>query len=386
MKSGLFRQFLDAYESGEKSAPELTECCMEQIRLRDADLRAWVEVAPQPPLSSGALDGIPFGVKDIIETRDLPTQYGSPLFAGRYGGTEAGLVTALRQRGAVLLGKTQTTAFAYYDAPPTRNPLNRAHTPGGSSSGSAAAVAAGMVPVALGTQTQGSILRPASFCGICGFKPTFGLLPVDGILPFAPSLDTPGFFTQTADDMHLFWQRFGNPINIVAPRRLGSLQRSAPTIEGWRVDEVELPFAENDILAAVQLINAYEGARTHRDLWLQNGDRLGPKLSQLVFDGLKIGDGAYSKALATLVDARIVGTDLYRDYPVLLSAAAMGPAPRGLESTGDPRRNAPWTGLHGPAIAIPVPGTGLPVGLQLTAAIGNDDLLVETARLVEAAL
>ena len=191
MKSGLFRQFLEALESGEKSAPELTEYCLEQIRLRDADLRAWVEVAPQPPLSSGVLDGIPFGVKDIIETRNLRTQYGSPLFAGRYGGTEAGLVTALRQRGAVLLGKTQTTAFAYYDAPPTRNPLNPAHTPGGSSSGSAAAVAAGMVPLALGTQTQGSILRPASFCGICGFKPTFGLLPTGGILPFAPSLDTP---------------------------------------------------------------------------------------------------------------------------------------------------------------------------------------------------
>ena len=384
--SGLFRQFLQALESGDKSAHELTAYCLAQIRLHDGELRAWVEVAPQPPLSGGALAGIPFGAKDIFETRDLRTQYGSPLFAGRYGGTEAPLVTTLRQCGAILMGKTQTTAFAYYDAPPTRNPLNLAHTPGGSSSGSAAAVSAGMVPLALGTQTQGSILRPASYCGICGFKPTFGLLPTGGILPFAPSLDTAGFFTQTADDMHLFWQRFRNSTNVITPNRLGSLLRPTPIIAGWPVDSVELPFAEQDILSAVQLINAYEGARTHRDLWLKNGDRLGSKLSQLVSTGLKIRESAYRQALATLANAREAIAELYRQYPVLLSAAATGPAPRGLESTGDPRKNAPWTGLYGPAIAIPVPGDGLPVGLQLTAAIGNDDLLVWTARLVEAAL
>ncbi len=385
-RSGLLRQFLRAMDSGEMSAPDLTEYSLQQIRLRDATLRAWVEVAPQPALASGPLDGIPFGAKDIFETRDLHTQFGSPLFSGRYGGTEAELITALRQLGAVLLGKTQTTAFAYYDAPPTRNPLNPAHTPGGSSSGSAAAVAAGMVPLALGTQTQGSILRPASFCGICGFKPTYGLLPTGGILPFAPSLDTPGFFTQTADDMQLFWQRFANPERKAQTSRLGSLLHPAPTLKGWQVDEVELPFAEKDILTAVQSINAYEGARTHRDLWLKHGEGLGPKLSQLVSDGLKIGEIVYQKALATLTSARVEIAVLYRQYPVLLSAAATGPAPRGLESTGDPRKNAPWTGLHGPAIAIPVPGTGLPIGLQLTAAIGNDDFLVQIARLVEAAL
>jgi len=386
MKSGLLRQFLEFFESGEKSGPELIEFCLQQIRSRDAEIHAWVEVAPQPPLSGGALDGIPFGVKDIIDTKDFHTQYGSPLFAGRRSSTDADLVTALRNRGAVLLGKTQTTAFAYYDAPPTRNPLNLAHTPGGSSSGSAAAVAAGMTPLALGTQTQGSILRPASFCGICGFKPTFGLLPTAGILPFAPSLDTPGFLTQTADDMHLLWQRLGNPINIVASRRLGSLQRPAPVVAGWRVDEVDLPFAETDVLSAVQLINAYEGSRTHRDLWIQHGEAIGPKLSQLISDGLTIGDAPYRNALDILEHARVAIADLYREYPVLLSDAATGPAPLGLESTGDPCKNAPWTGLHGPAIAIPVPGNGLRVGLQLTAAIGNDDVLLETARLVEAAL
>jgi Asp-tRNA(Asn)/Glu-tRNA(Gln) amidotransferase A subunit family amidase len=386
MKPGLLGRFIELFESGEKSARELTEYCLDQIVLSDSNLHAWVEVDPQPPLSSGALDAIPFGAKDIFETTELGTRYGSSLFAGRKGDTEAGLITSLRQRGAVLLGKTHTAAFAYYDPPPTRNPLNPAHTPGGSSSGSAAAVAAGMVPFSLGTQTQGSILRPASYCGICGFKPTYGLLPTSGILPFAPSFDTPGLFTQTAEDMHLLWQRLGNPINIVAPRRLGSVQGPAPPLPGWLVDDIELPFKLNDILLSVQLINAYEGARTHRDLWLQHGDRLGPKLSQLVCDGLKIADGAYETALGTLAYARTSIADVYREYPVLVSPAATGPAPLGLESTGDPRMNAPWTGLHGPAIAIPVPGAGLPVGLQLTAAIGNDDLLVETARLVEAAL
>ncbi|MEO8129771.1 MAG: amidase [Bryobacteraceae bacterium] len=386
MKSGLFRRFVESFESGEKSVAELVASCLELIHAHDTDIHAWVAVEPRPPLSSGPLDAIPFGVKDIIDTQDFHTQYGSPLFAGRTAAADAPLVKILRERGGILLGKTQTTAFAYYDAPPTRNPLNLAHTPGGSSSGSAAAVAAGMVPLALGTQTQGSILRPASYCGICGFKPTFGTLPTEGILPFAPSLDSPGFFTQTADDMHLFWQRFGKPINIVTPRRLGSLQRPAPAIEGWRVDEIDLPFSESDILATVRLINAYEGSRTHRDLWQEFGERIGPKLSQLVSDGLEISDSHYRKALDVLEHARIAIADLYREYPVLLSDAATGPAPVGLESTGDPSRNAPWTGLHGPAIAIPVPGDGLPVGLQLTAAIGNDDLLLETARLLEAAL
>ena len=186
--------------------------------------------------------------------------------------------------------------------------------------------------------------------------------------------------------MHLLWQRFANHANVAGPRRLGSLQRPTQIIAGWQVQDVELPFAEKEILFAVQLINAYEGARTHRDLWSQNGDRLGPKLSQLVSDGLKIAESAYRKALGTLAEARVAIAGLYRDYPVLLSAAATGPAPRGLESTGDPSRNAPWTGLHGPAMAISVPGSGMPVGLQLTAAMGKDDLLVETARLVEAAL
>ena len=148
------------------------QSCLERIRALDPSIHAWVQVAPQEPVGDGPLAGIPFGAKDIIETRGLVTQYGSPIYEGRIGVSDAAIIGELRTRGAILMGKTHTTAFAYRTPAPTRNPHNLQHTPGGSSSGSAAAVAAGMVPIALGTQTQGSVLRPASFCGIAGFKPT----------------------------------------------------------------------------------------------------------------------------------------------------------------------------------------------------------------------
>jgi hypothetical protein len=162
---------------------------VERIRAMDVSIQAWVQVQPQRPTGDGALSEIPFGVKDIIETKGLATEYGSPVYKGRIGTADAAIVRQLRQRGGVLLGKTQCAAFAYRTPPPTHNPRDLAHTPGGSSSGSAAAVAAGMVPVALGTQTVGSVLRPASFCGVIGFKASYGLLPMDGVLPLAKSLD-----------------------------------------------------------------------------------------------------------------------------------------------------------------------------------------------------
>src|SRR5262245_18143734 len=178
--------------------PDSVAAARDAYGATEAMIHAWVEVNPQPPLGDGPLNGIPFGVKDIFETTMLRTEYGSPLYRSRRGSCDAAIVSNLRELGAVLFGKTHTTAFAYFDAAPTRNPRNPAHTPGGSSSGSAAAVAAGVVPFALGSQTMGSIIRPASFCGITGFKPTFGTLPVDGVLPFAPSVDTVGLLAENA--------------------------------------------------------------------------------------------------------------------------------------------------------------------------------------------
>ena len=365
-------------------------------RIRDLDpqIRAWVEVAPQPPLASGPLDGVPFGVKDIFETRGLATEYGSPLYAGRKGDTDAALVTMLRRRGAILLGKTQTTAFAYYDPAPTRNPRNVAHTPGGSSSGSAAAVAAGMVPFALGTQTQGSIIRPASYCGICGFKPTYGLLPLAGALPFAPSLDTAGLFAPTSAEMRWLWEKTGYPIAAEPPRVMayGAGLNVEPPMQaayenalarlraaGIRLNAVDLSEEYAVLLAAVRVINAYEGARTHEERYRRHGVKIGMKLAQLVEEGLRIPSEMVLAAIQRVSESRERAASLFAQYPVVLTPAATGPAPLGLESTGDPRMNSPWTALGVPAVSVPMPAEGLPLGLQVTAAAGHDAAALSAA-------
>src|SRR5205823_4018055 len=194
-----------------KARADALQPCLDFIRASDPSIRAWVQVQPERPTGSGKLSGIPFGAKDIIETRGLATEYGSPIYKGRVGSVDAAIVQELRNRGAILMGKTHTAAFAYKDPGPTRNPRNPEHTPGGSSSGSAAAVAAGMAPFALGTQTGGSVLRPASFCGVTGFKASYGVLPLDGVLQYSKSLDTLGFFTHTPGDMLLLWEALDRP-------------------------------------------------------------------------------------------------------------------------------------------------------------------------------
>ena len=186
---------------------------IERIDCIDPAILAWVRVVPQWPTADGPLCDIPFGVKDIIETANLATEYGSPLYEGHQGTADADIVRRLRSLGAILLGKTATAAFACRTPAATRNPRNPAHTPGGSSSGLAAAVAASMVPFAVGTQTHGSVLRPASFCGVTGFKPTYGLLSTEGVLPVARTLDTLGLFTHTPEGMCLLWESMGYPVS-----------------------------------------------------------------------------------------------------------------------------------------------------------------------------
>src|SRR5579864_7772498 len=195
----------DWIEADREARRRGVEQCLARIRELEPSIHAWVRVEPVPPTGDGPLSGIPYGAKDILETRSLPTEYGSPLYRGRIGGEDAALIRELSSRGSLLLGKTVTAAFAYKTPGPTRNPRNLEHTPGGSSSGSAAAVAAGMVPFTVGHQTRGSIIRPASYCGVTGFKPTYNLLPTAGVLPGAASLDTLGFFTHTAADMIALW-------------------------------------------------------------------------------------------------------------------------------------------------------------------------------------
>lgn len=388
----MLRRFIESLEAGEKTERELLDLCLQRIREREPELQAWVEVKPQPALGEGPLRGIPFGVKDIFETAGLATEYGSPLYKGRKGEKDAALVRMLRERGAVMVGKTQTTAFAYFDPAPTRNPRNPRHTPGGSSSGSAAAVAVGMVPFALGTQTQGSVIRPASFCGVVGFKPTRGVLPLEGVLPFAPSLDTAGLFTQTADDMKLLWERMGYAVAREGAKRLGAAEELLAGVEPVMektfraavkrlgAERIELPPKFREVLPATRLINDYEGARTHHQRWREHGEKIGRKLAELVERGLQIPPEAYQQALATVHAAEEQLSQLFREYPVILTPAAVGPAPEGLGSTGDPRMNGPWTALGTPAITVPMEvGDGLPLGLQMTAALGADALLVATA-------
>ena len=399
----MLRRFVEWLESGEKTAEELLAICLERIREAEPKLQAWVEVSPQAALGDGPLGAIPFGVKDIFETENLATEFGSPIYAGRKGRQDAAVVRKLRSRGAIVLGKTQTTAFAYFDPAPTRNPRDTRHTPGGSSSGSAAAVAAGMVPFALGTQTLGSVLRPASFCGVAGFKPTYGRLPLEGVLPFATSLDTAGLFTQTAADMRLLWERMGFAVGGGGGARLGApagLPAVEPEMERtfWRgtarlraeglsVETVKLPPGFSQLVEAARTVCDYEGARTHQERWREHGSRIGVKLTELVIRGLGIAAEDYAAALETIARMKQEMAKVFEEVAVILTPAAPGPAPAGLESTGDPRMNIPWTALGAPAISIPMPTESrLPLGMQLTAAPGQDARLLEVAVQVEALL
>jgi len=373
--------------------PETVERCLRRIAELDGEIHAWAHVAPQPATDVGALNGIPFGAKDIFETRALPTEYGSPLYAGRQGQSEAAVIADLRAQGAILLGKTHTAAFASFDAGPTRNPRLPGHTPGGSSSGSAAAVAAGMVPFALGTQTLGSVLRPASYCGVCGFKPSFGLIPTEGVLPFAPSLDTIGFFTATVDDMYFLWSRGFGGSSTVALRDLARLRipAEAPMAEaiedatrrlraaGIRVEDLDPPEGWNALVEAAYLINTYEGARTHERRYRDFGERLGPRLADLVRRGLSLPAAEYQAARERVAQMRSQISRIFWEFPAILSPAATGPAPEGLESTGDPANNAAWTAIGVPAISVPLAGYDVPMGLQLTGAWGRDDAVVVVA-------
>jgi Asp-tRNA(Asn)/Glu-tRNA(Gln) amidotransferase A subunit family amidase len=370
------------------------KACLQLIQTLDPRIQAWVQVAPQPPLGDGPLAGIPFGAKDIMETRGLSTEYGSPIYKGRLGNTDAAIVTSLRRRGAVLLGKTHTTAFAYRTPAPTRNPRNLEHTPGGSSSGSAAAVAAGMVPFALGTQTRGSILRPASYCGVTGFKPTYGLIPIDGVLPYAKSLDTVGLFTRTPADMLALWEAMGHSSGSDAPLSVGvtnpmpdvdaematAVQNAIDRLRraGIRTQSIEIAGLLKTLDAATNDIAFYEGARFHEQRWRQHGARL-LELADLVEKGLKIPVEHYERALQQIKEAQVQLSELYRITPVILVPAATGAAPQGLSYTGDPRINAPWTGLGTPAVSIPMPVSGMPLGLQVTANRGEDARVLRAA-------
>lgn len=362
----------------------------------DPSIHAWVQVQPEKPTGNGKLSGIPFGVKDIIETRGLSTAYGSPVYKGRIGTDDAAVVRDLRGQGGILLGKTECTAFAYATPPPTCNPRDLEHTPGGSSSGSAAAVAAGMVPFAIGTQTRGSVLRPASFCGVTGFKPSYGLLSTEGVLPLAESLDTLGFFTNTPADMLALWGAMGHPIGptenfalgVPEPRQevdpamatafenaLIVLNKAGATILPLDIAGTLAKLAEGN-----KEIMFYEGARFHEERFEEYGSRLDPALVELIQQGLAMPTKQYDDDIQLVAECKTRFSEMFKTTPVILTPAAAGPAPLGLASTGDARMNAPWTSLGTPANTIPMPvPSGLPLGLQIAADHGQDSRVLTTA-------
>jgi Asp-tRNA(Asn)/Glu-tRNA(Gln) amidotransferase A subunit family amidase len=395
--------FLDWQRASRDERDRALQSLAARIRELDEPIHAWVQIAPEQPTGSGALDSIPFGVKDIIETKGLATEYGSPIYKGRIGTEDAAIVRDLRGRGGVVMGKTHTTSFAFRTPAPTRNPRDRAHTPGGSSSGSAAAVAAGMIPFALGTQTGGSMLRPASYCGVTGFKPTYGLVALDGVLPFAKSLDTLGFFTHTAADTIALWQAIGRGVNGDADGFSIAVADPLPTVEppmaatfrqtvarlraaGVRLVPIDIITMLDELVAANHTIMYYEGARFHEQRYKEYGDRL-EHMAALVREGLQIPAPTYDETRRGVDRWRARVAEIYKATPVILVPAATGAAPLGLESTGDSSMNAPWTTLGVPAITIPMPvAAGLPLGLQLTAAHGQEARLLRTAARIESLL
>jgi aspartyl-tRNA(Asn)/glutamyl-tRNA(Gln) amidotransferase subunit A len=360
----------------------------------------------------GPLHGIPVGIKDIIDVAGLPTACGSVRWKGREAREDAPLVARLRKAGAIIVGKTVTTPYAWIDPPPTRNPWKLDRTPGGSSSGSAAALACGMVLGALGSQTGGSITRPASFCGVCGLKPTHGRLPVRGILPFATSLDHPGPMARTINDLSILWQalagpdpRDRRPLAPDAPIRLGRLrgffdERAEPSMRealegatdairsvGLTVVERDLPAPFESIHAEHRLIMAAEAAGVHEDWLREHPDDYPPRIRELIEEGLGIPAARYARARGrqqALIDS--IG-GLFEGIDALVTPAAIGPAP-GPDTTGDPMMNSPWSYTGLPTVNFPIglSPDGLPLGIQLVGDHFAEAQLLEIARRCEAAL
>jgi Asp-tRNA(Asn)/Glu-tRNA(Gln) amidotransferase A subunit family amidase len=372
----------------------------------DAGRRARVTRQAQEA-KGGRLAGLPVGIKDVIRVDGLPTRAGSRLPADLFDGPEAPAVTRLRQAGAVVVGKTVTAEFAFLDPGPTRNPRDPAHTPGGSSSGSAAAVASGMVPLALGTQTVGSVIRPAAFCGVVGFKPTYGRIPCSGVIACSPSIDAIGMFVpdvrsaeRAASVLCDRWTTFpgaGRPaLGVPDGPYLDEVEPPAraefeATIERLRSCGYEVVCAEamkdlDDIGARHRRLIAYEMACVHRDWFARHRELYSTHSAAAIEDGCRTTPHEANEALAGGARLRDELEDwmLAHGVDVIVSPSATGPAPKGLSSTGNPVMNLPWSHAGMPAITLPAGTVGkLPLGLQCAGRYGDDERLLAWAAVLE---
>jgi aspartyl-tRNA(Asn)/glutamyl-tRNA(Gln) amidotransferase subunit A len=416
------RAAADAVRSGAVSPVELTEACLARIQALDGAIRAWAHVDEDGALATarerlaetragrlrGPLHGVPVGVKDIVDVAGMPTTGGAKPFAHTRPTVDAPAVARLRAAGAIILGKTVTTEFAYRDPAPTRNPWNRAHTPGGSSAGSAAALAARMAPLAIGSQTVGSVLRPAAYCGVVGFKGTHGLTPVAGVIPLAWSLDHVGVLTRSVVDaalaMSVLAGRALEPQTVSAPRIAlapGLLERASPEVAahvqavadalvraGATVSKVELPASFRGIHAAGLTVLEVEAAAYHAAAFARHADDYSREMRSLIETGLRHAATAYVNANRARLAFRDDVMPLLEAHDALLSPTAPSPAPAGLGSTGDGSFCAPWSNAGVPAISLPsgVAASGLPHAIQLVQAAGAEARLLGVAAWCEKAL
>jgi Asp-tRNA(Asn)/Glu-tRNA(Gln) amidotransferase A subunit family amidase len=382
--------------AGAFRATDVVQSCLDRIAERDGQVGAWTEIARGQAVAAAArpfdpaarLAGVPFGVKDVIETGDMPTQMGSRLYEGSRPRYDAGVVGQLKSDGAIVLGKTVTCEFAGTEPAETVNPLAPGHTPGGSSSGSAAAVADFMAPFALGTQTGGSVLRPAAFCGVVGFKPTYGFYSIAGMKPAAHSFDTIGLIARSVADISLvhsvlmnaqlaaaatsaprvglFRSHLDETVTEPAARAFGDSVRLLE-MAGAKVIEVAAPAGFDTITEQRAVINAFERSRGLASEWSGDSDMMGKKTRAIVERGFPIDGERYAAARQAVESFRLVIDAAFDEVDLLVTPTAPGPAPQGKEDTGDPRLQELWTMLHMPSISIPIAGKGgaLPLGFQL---------------------
>ena len=417
--------------SGQLKSVQLVKSCLDRIAETDGAIKAWayldadkaleqaaaLDRRRQAGFATGPLHGLPVGLKDIIDTRDMPTERGTSIFAGRETDNDARIVEMLREAGAVIMGKTVTTELAFVHANETRNPHNSDRTPGGSSSGSAAAVAAGHVPLAIGTQTNGSVIRPASFCGTFGFKPTRGAIPRTGVLQTSQSLDQIGTFARTLDDAAMladaisgYDQRDTESYADARPNLVQGARADVPVepelawfnlpfndrlseaaadglegvieILGERVKRMDPANQLGELVAVQARIHEYEIAHHQADVFDQHWDDISDTLKPIVERARKIGEVEYQDALAVKSSAEQFFAEFFQDYDAIIAPSAAGEAVPFGTNTGDPIFCTLWTLAGLPCVTLPllVGETGLPIGVQLIGAAHKDDRLLRTAR------
>lgn len=422
---------VQAIASGRLSSVDLVKSCLEQIADTDASIKAWAHLDPESALAqaaecdrirkaglgTGPLHGLPVGLKDVIDTRDMPTQRGTDIFKDRQPDKDARLVERLRESGAVIMGKTVTTELAFVHANDTRNPHNPEHSPGGSSSGSAAAVAACHVPLAVGTQTNGSVIRPASFCGTFGFKPTRGVISRAGVLKTSDSLDQVGCFGRSLEDVALLTDALAgydqaDSCSFARPRpqmRAGA-QAEAPVapdlvwfnlpfydrlspdahegmeavldVLGPRITRMAAADTLANLVAVQARIHEYEICQHQAAVFDANFEDLSRELQLIVARGRRISEAEYTDALAVKASAQTFFDELFVEFDAIIAPCATGEAPKFGSGTGDPIFCTLWTLAGLPCVSLPllVGDNNLPIGVQLIGPIEKDDRLLRTAR------